>query len=71
MPKYVFVPEEYCGWLRRAREFAKRDGGALAGTGPATMFASIVRFLEQNQVPHGHADSRDEVPAGSHYQQAG
>lgn len=70
MPQYVFVPGEYSGWLRKAREFAKRDSGSLAGTGAAA-FTSMVRFLEQNQVPHGHTDSRDNVPAGSHYQQAG
>lgn len=70
MPKFVFVPEAYSGWLKKAVEFAKRNEAALVGAGASTLLGQIVHFLQQNKVPHGHADSRDKIPPGSHYHQA-
>ncbi len=64
MARFVYVHPKFASWLQKAMEFVKRNEGPLVIVGGPY----ILDYLTSNKVPHGCVDSKEEVPAGHHYQ---
>jgi len=63
MPNFVYVSEANLPWLKKALEFIKKNQtGIVSGT-----VSAVTGYLLQHGIPHGHANKKEEIPAGHHY----